>query len=111
MLGSTTALRQERLKKSARPNPPGLFTINEEDEQQKNGNSTRVKGTFLFCSGISGLPVGYAAQQAQQCFISSSVCYREPVSDWCSLAVHVGSHKCECVFKSPGLLCNRLLWL
>ncbi|XP_037986895.1 ensconsin isoform X7 [Motacilla alba alba] len=45
MPGSTTALRQERLKKSARPNPPGLFTINEEDEQQKNGNSTRLKGT------------------------------------------------------------------
>ncbi|XP_050829166.1 ensconsin isoform X3 [Serinus canaria] len=43
MPGSTTALRQERLKKSARPNPPGLFTINEEDEQQKNGNSTRLK--------------------------------------------------------------------
>ncbi|XP_068040959.1 ensconsin isoform X7 [Anomalospiza imberbis] len=45
MPGSTTALRQERLKKSARPNPPGLFTINEEDEQQKNGNSTRLKAT------------------------------------------------------------------
>ncbi|XP_033368594.1 ensconsin isoform X2 [Parus major] len=45
MPGSTTALRQERLKKSARPNPPGLFTINEEDEQQKNGNSTRVNAT------------------------------------------------------------------
>ncbi|XP_071596918.1 ensconsin isoform X5 [Heliangelus exortis] len=43
MPGSTTALRQERLKKSARPNPLGLFTINEEDEQQKNGNSTRLK--------------------------------------------------------------------
>ncbi|XP_014734517.1 PREDICTED: ensconsin isoform X2 [Sturnus vulgaris] len=45
MPGSTTALRQERLKKSPRPNPPGLFTINEEDEQQKNGNSTRLKAT------------------------------------------------------------------
>uniref|UniRef100_A0A8C5JJ04 Microtubule associated protein 7 n=1 Tax=Junco hyemalis TaxID=40217 RepID=A0A8C5JJ04_JUNHY len=45
MPGSTAALRQERLKKSARPSPPGLFTINEEDEQQKNGNSTRLKGT------------------------------------------------------------------
>ncbi|XP_039915747.1 ensconsin isoform X2 [Hirundo rustica] len=45
MPSSTTALRQERLKKSARPNPPGLFTINEEDEQQKNGNSTRPKAT------------------------------------------------------------------
>ncbi|XP_032839013.2 ensconsin isoform X6 [Tyto alba] len=43
MLGSTTALRQERLKKSARPNPLGLFTINEEDEQQKNGNSKTPK--------------------------------------------------------------------
>ncbi|XP_063007554.1 ensconsin isoform X11 [Melospiza melodia melodia] len=45
MPGSAIALRQERLKKSARPSPPGLFTINEEDEQQKNGNSTRLKGT------------------------------------------------------------------
>ncbi|XP_064564419.1 ensconsin isoform X6 [Zonotrichia leucophrys gambelii] len=45
MPGSTAALRQERLKKTARPSPPGLFTINEEDEQQKNGNSTRLKGT------------------------------------------------------------------
>ncbi|XP_050171443.1 ensconsin isoform X2 [Myiozetetes cayanensis] len=43
MPGSSTALRQERLKKSARPNPPGLFTIDEEDEQQKNGNSKRLK--------------------------------------------------------------------
>ncbi|KAM6081073.1 ensconsin isoform 3-T3 [Chlamydotis macqueenii] len=43
MPGSVTALRQERLKKSARPNPLGLFTINEEDEQQKNGNSKRLK--------------------------------------------------------------------
>ncbi|XP_074436724.1 ensconsin isoform X4 [Larus michahellis] len=43
MPGSTTALRQERLKKSARPNPLGLFTINEEDEQQKNVNSKRLK--------------------------------------------------------------------
>ncbi|KAM6083963.1 ensconsin isoform 10-T10 [Theristicus caerulescens] len=44
MPGSTTALRQERLKKtSARPNPLGLFTINEEDEQQKNGNSKTLK--------------------------------------------------------------------
>uniref|UniRef100_A0A8C0C150 Microtubule associated protein 7 n=1 Tax=Buteo japonicus TaxID=224669 RepID=A0A8C0C150_9AVES len=43
MPGSVTALRQERLKKSARPNPLGLFTINEEDEQQKNGNSKRPK--------------------------------------------------------------------
>uniref|UniRef100_A0A8D2B3B0 Ensconsin n=2 Tax=Sciurus vulgaris TaxID=55149 RepID=A0A8D2B3B0_SCIVU len=44
MPGSATALRQERLKKTnARPIPLGLFTINEEDEQQKNGNSRRPK--------------------------------------------------------------------
>ncbi|XP_021585127.2 ensconsin isoform X12 [Ictidomys tridecemlineatus] len=44
MPGSATALRQERLKKTnARPVPLGLFTINEEDEQQKNGNSRRPK--------------------------------------------------------------------
>ncbi|XP_071662603.1 ensconsin isoform X3 [Patagioenas fasciata] len=44
MPGAVNALRQERLKKSARPNPLGLFTINEEDEQQKNGNSKILKG-------------------------------------------------------------------
>lgn len=45
MPGSATAIRQERLKKThARPVPLGLFTINEEDEQQKNGNSRRPKG-------------------------------------------------------------------
>ncbi|KAF6114902.1 microtubule associated protein 7 [Phyllostomus discolor] len=44
MPGSATALRPERLKKTnARPIPLGLFTINEEDEQQKNGNSRRPK--------------------------------------------------------------------
>ncbi|XP_032299520.1 ensconsin isoform X4 [Coturnix japonica] len=44
MPGVTTVLRQERLKKtSARPNPLGLFTITEEDEQQKNGNSKRPR--------------------------------------------------------------------
>ncbi|XP_072681141.1 ensconsin isoform X10 [Canis lupus baileyi] len=44
MPGSATAIRQERLKKTcARPSPLGLFTINEEDEQQKNGNSRRPK--------------------------------------------------------------------
>ncbi|XP_073750084.1 ensconsin isoform X6 [Callorhinus ursinus] len=44
MPGSATAIRQERLKKtSARPIALGLFTINEEDEQQKNGNSRRPK--------------------------------------------------------------------
>lgn len=53
MPGSATALRQERLKKtSARPNPLGLFTINEEDEQQKNGNSKSPKGMLWFCSTI-----------------------------------------------------------
>ncbi|PKK32943.1 microtubule-associated protein 7, transcript variant X2 [Columba livia] len=44
MPGAVTTLRQERLKKSARPNPLGLFTINEEDEQQKNGSSKILKG-------------------------------------------------------------------
>lgn len=45
MPGSATALRQERLKKTqARPVPLGLFTINEEDEQQKSGHSRRPKG-------------------------------------------------------------------
>ncbi|XP_053446802.1 ensconsin isoform X5 [Nycticebus coucang] len=44
MPGSATAIRQDRLKKTnARPIPLGLFTINEEDEQQKNGNSGRQK--------------------------------------------------------------------
>ncbi|XP_012923498.1 ensconsin isoform X6 [Heterocephalus glaber] len=44
MPGSATAIRQERLKKTnARPIPLGLFTINEEDEQPKNGNSRRLK--------------------------------------------------------------------
>ncbi|XP_036622269.1 ensconsin isoform X2 [Trichosurus vulpecula] len=46
MPGSATAIRQERLKKTgSRPNPPGLFTINEEEEQQKNGNSRRLKAS------------------------------------------------------------------
>ncbi|KAM4866239.1 ensconsin isoform 4-T4 [Thomomys bottae] len=46
MPGSATAIRQERLKKTnARPIPLGLFTINEEDEQQKNGNSRRPKAS------------------------------------------------------------------
>lgn len=45
MPGATTVLRQERLKKtSGRPSPLGLFTITEEDEQQKNGNSKRPRG-------------------------------------------------------------------
>ncbi|XP_066467322.1 ensconsin [Tiliqua scincoides] len=44
MPGSATAIRQERLKKaSVRPNTPVLFTINEEDEQQKNINSKKLK--------------------------------------------------------------------
>ncbi|XP_065487751.1 ensconsin [Caloenas nicobarica] len=51
MPGSVTALRQDRLKKSARPNHLGLFTINEEDEQQKNGNSKILKVNILL-----GLP-------------------------------------------------------
>ncbi|XP_040614239.1 ensconsin isoform X2 [Mesocricetus auratus] len=53
MPGSATAIRQERLKKThARPIPLGLFTINEEDEQQKNGNSRRPK-----------VPDGYKVQE------------------------------------------------
>ncbi|XP_077207871.1 ensconsin isoform X5 [Paroedura picta] len=44
MPGSATAVRQERLKKaSVRPNTPNLFTINEEDEQQKNNHPRRSK--------------------------------------------------------------------
>ncbi|XP_020635076.3 ensconsin isoform X10 [Pogona vitticeps] len=44
MPGSATAFRQERLKKAGvRPNTPVLFTINEEDEQQKNSRSKRPK--------------------------------------------------------------------
>ncbi|XP_075780369.1 ensconsin isoform X3 [Pelodiscus sinensis] len=44
MPGAATVIRQERLKKTnTRTNPPGLFTINEEDEQQKNGNFKRLK--------------------------------------------------------------------
>ncbi|XP_029452354.1 ensconsin isoform X2 [Rhinatrema bivittatum] len=44
MPGSATTIRQERFKKTGgRPNPLGLFTINEEDEQQKNGNPRRLK--------------------------------------------------------------------
>nr|XP_048700399.1 ensconsin isoform X6 [Caretta caretta] len=46
MPGAATTIRQERLKKTnARTNPPGLFTINEEDEQQKNGNARRLKAS------------------------------------------------------------------
>ncbi|XP_042327093.1 ensconsin isoform X2 [Sceloporus undulatus] len=46
MPGSTTAIRQERLKKAGvRPNTPVLFTINEEDEQQKNSNSKKQKAS------------------------------------------------------------------
>ncbi|XP_077342923.1 ensconsin isoform X9 [Lithobates pipiens] len=44
MPGSNKAVRQEKGKKSgARPAPPLLFTINEEDEQLKNGSSKKVK--------------------------------------------------------------------
>ncbi|XP_033619165.1 ensconsin isoform X3 [Fukomys damarensis] len=46
MPGSATAIRQERLKKThARPIPLGLFTINEEDEQPKNGDSRTPKAS------------------------------------------------------------------
>ncbi|MGH0122634.1 UNVERIFIED_CONTAM: hypothetical protein FKN15_009669 [Acipenser sinensis] len=41
---SATAIRQERFKKtSTRPTLPVLFTINEEDEQQRNGNPRKQK--------------------------------------------------------------------
>nr|XP_015204418.1 PREDICTED: ensconsin isoform X12 [Lepisosteus oculatus] len=44
MPGSVSTVRQERFKKpGARPNLPSLFTINEEDEQQKNGNFRKQK--------------------------------------------------------------------
>ncbi|EDL93793.1 microtubule-associated protein 7 (predicted), isoform CRA_a [Rattus norvegicus] len=44
MPGSATAIRQERLKTThSRTIPLVLFTINEEDELQKNGNSRRPK--------------------------------------------------------------------
>ncbi|XP_041108416.1 ensconsin isoform X12 [Polyodon spathula] len=41
---SASAVRQERFKKTGtRPNLPGLFTINEEDEQQRNGHAIKQK--------------------------------------------------------------------
>ncbi|XP_041106357.1 ensconsin-like isoform X2 [Polyodon spathula] len=41
---SATAVGQERFKKTGtRPTLPGLFTINEEDEQQRNGNARKQK--------------------------------------------------------------------
>ncbi|KAK6489022.1 ensconsin isoform X13 [Huso huso] len=41
---SASAVRQERFKKTGtRPNLPGLFTINEEDEQQRNGHVRKQK--------------------------------------------------------------------
>ncbi|XP_073431985.1 ensconsin isoform X10 [Dendrobates tinctorius] len=44
MPGSVTATRQDRGKKTGtRPTAPVLFTINEEDEQQRNGNSKKEK--------------------------------------------------------------------
>ncbi|KAM4040603.1 ensconsin isoform 2-T2 [Anomaloglossus baeobatrachus] len=44
MPGSATATRQDRAKKTGtRPTAPVLFTINEEDEQQRNGNSKKEK--------------------------------------------------------------------
>nr|XP_038961367.1 ensconsin isoform X10 [Rattus norvegicus] len=46
MPGSATAIRQERLKTThSRTIPLVLFTINEEDELQKNGNSRRPKAS------------------------------------------------------------------
>lgn len=48
MPGSATAIRQERLKTThSRTIPLVLFTINEEDELQKNGNSRRPKGMLM----------------------------------------------------------------
>lgn len=64
------------------------------------------KDQKVCCSSAarSGQCVKYAAQEAQ-CFISSSVCYRESVSDWCSLAMHIGTHKCtlhdRCLYLNP----------
>ncbi|CAH2250437.1 ensconsin isoform X4 [Pelobates cultripes] len=44
MPGTSTAIRHERIKKSgARPTPPVLFTITEEDEPQKNGIVRKAK--------------------------------------------------------------------
>ncbi|XP_033874653.3 ensconsin isoform X10 [Acipenser ruthenus] len=41
---SASAVRQERFKKTGtRPNLPGLFTINEEDEQHRNGHVRKQK--------------------------------------------------------------------
>ncbi|XP_051775246.1 ensconsin isoform X5 [Erpetoichthys calabaricus] len=46
MPGLPSAIRQERLKKTGgRLASPGLFTINEEDEQQRNGGSRKAKGS------------------------------------------------------------------
>lgn len=81
MSGSATALRQERLKKSARTNPLGLFTINEEDEQQKNENSKRLKGMLRFCSMTGAVCEIRRTAGTVSVFISSSVCYSESVCD------------------------------
>ncbi|XP_069582068.1 ensconsin isoform X2 [Ranitomeya imitator] len=44
MPGSAATTRQDRVKKiGTRPTAPVLFTINEEDEQQRNGNSKKEK--------------------------------------------------------------------
>ncbi|XP_077145412.1 ensconsin isoform X6 [Ranitomeya variabilis] len=44
MPGSAATTRQDRVKKTGtRPTAPVLFTINEEDEQQRNGNSKKEK--------------------------------------------------------------------
>ncbi|KAG2467390.1 MAP7 protein, partial [Polypterus senegalus] len=46
MPGLPSAIRQERLKKTGgRLASPGLFTINEEDEQQRNGGCRKTKGS------------------------------------------------------------------
>lgn len=53
MPGSATATRQDRVKKtSTRPSAPLLFTINEEDEQQKNGISKKEKGKHCACDWL-----------------------------------------------------------
>lgn len=81
MTVSISALRQERLKKSARPNPPGLFTINEEDEPQKNGNSKRPKGRLQLCGAIRAAwgICCLLAREAQH-FSGFSVCCRDSVT-------------------------------
>lgn len=86
MPGSATAFRQERLKKGGvRPNTPVLFTINEEDEQQKNSGSKKQKGMCCLCRQL-GPSVGYAAQQI--------VCFADT---GCDLSVPYFSKPFTCV--------------